>query len=101
MHAHIPHISNHILRLRARRSEFRVRSLVSGSLFLEIYLRYACASVSFWGECIRFSEQPCQLAEERRPTSGEEFFCVSGRRGAEVGLTMFLGWALLGSACFA
>ena len=58
MHAHVTCISNHVLRLRARRSELRVRSLVSGSLFLEIYLSRACAGVGFWGECIRFSEQP-------------------------------------------
>ena len=62
-HAYVPRISDHVLRRRTPRSEFRVRSLVFGSLFLKIDLRRPCASVCFRGECIRFSEQPCELAE--------------------------------------
>ena len=64
MHAYVTRISNHVPRRRARCSELRVRSLVSGSLFLEVYLRRAGAVVgSICSECIRFSEQPCELPE--------------------------------------
>ena len=53
MHAYVTRISNHIPRRRARRSELRVRSLVSGSLFFEIYLSRTSAVVgSICGECI-------------------------------------------------
>ena len=62
IHVYIAHISNHVPRRRARRSELRVRSLVSCSLFLEIDLRRTSAVVgSICSECIRFSEKPCEL----------------------------------------
>ena len=53
MHAYVARISNHVPRRRARSSELRVRSLVSGSLFFEIYLSRTSAVVgSICGECI-------------------------------------------------
>ena len=64
MYAYVTRISNHVPRRRTRCSELRVRGLVSGSLFFEIYLSRAGAVVgSICGECIGFSEQPCELAE--------------------------------------
>ena len=63
MHAYVARISDHVLRRRASQSELRVRNLVSGSLFLEIYLHRAGAGVGICGECIQLSEQPCELAE--------------------------------------
>ena len=56
MHAYVARISDHVLRRRASQSELRVRNLVSGSLFLEIYLHRAGAGVGICGECIRLCE---------------------------------------------
>ena len=66
MYAYVARISDHIPRRRASCSELRVRNLVSGSLFFEIYLRRAGAGVGFCGECIRLSEQPSSW-----PSSGD------------------------------
>ena len=54
MQMHVARISSHVLLRRSRRSELRVSSLVSGSSFLEIYRRRACAGVGFCSEWVRF-----------------------------------------------
>jgi hypothetical protein len=93
MQADIARISDHIPRRRARSSEFRVRSLVPGGLFLKIDLRRAGAGavVGCRGERIRFPEQSCELAEQRSPAKDRQGL-VSAWRGKVGGasvLTMF------------
>ena len=64
MHTHVTRISNDVMRWGACRSELVVRSLVSSSLFIEIYLSRADAVVgSICGAWIRLSEQPHELAK--------------------------------------
>ena len=101
MHAHVTCISNHILRLRARRSELRVRSLVSGSCSSRsISVAPVPASASGANVFVSLNSPESWPSEGDLPLAQSlcerSTWCKGG-----VGLTMFLGFALLARACFA